>query len=481
MTLLCGIIVPKMMIEAFGSEAYGTTVSITQFLAYITLLEGGIGGVARAVLYKPLAENDMDAISGIIGETRRFFRVIAFIFLAYVLVLACSFKSISGVTVFDWSSTFMLVLIISLSTFAQYYIGISYMILLQAAQKTYITNLINIAATVINMVIVVILILLDCSIMTVKLFSSMIYLAKPVVLWLYVKKHYDLHRCSKSDHPRLTQKWHGMGQHIAFFLHSNTDVVILTCLSKLEYVAVYSVYNMVVANIQNLASSFIAGMEALFGDLLVQNEHEKLNRTFTTYETIISVVAVMMFSVTAVMIMPFVRIYTAGITDADYEAPVFALLLILSALIYCLRMPYHSLVIAAGHFKQTQFAAYGEAALNIGLSILLVSKWGLMGVAAGTLLATLYRLLYYVIYISKRIVMRKPSLFMKRTLINALIFGVSVFAGWQITRLFEITNYLTWGFCGLLTGISAILVSVAVNVLFYRKDCKALCSVWKIR
>ena len=58
--LVCGIVVPRLMIGEFGSEAYGATTSITQFLAYITLLEGGIGGVARAVLYKPLAQKDME-------------------------------------------------------------------------------------------------------------------------------------------------------------------------------------------------------------------------------------------------------------------------------------------------------------------------------------------------------------------------------------------------------------------------------------
>ena len=36
---VCGLIVPKMMLNAFGSDAYGTTASIATFLAYITLLE----------------------------------------------------------------------------------------------------------------------------------------------------------------------------------------------------------------------------------------------------------------------------------------------------------------------------------------------------------------------------------------------------------------------------------------------------------
>ena len=123
-TLVCGLVVPSLMIRAFGSEAYGATTSITQFLAYITLLEGGIGGVARAALYKPLAENDNKTISKVVREIQCFFRIIAVIFLVYVLILACSFKSISRVQSFDWLSTFFLVIVISIYTVAQYFIGI---------------------------------------------------------------------------------------------------------------------------------------------------------------------------------------------------------------------------------------------------------------------------------------------------------------------------------------------------------------------
>lgn len=39
--LICGLVIPRSMIGNFGSEAYGATASISQFLAYITLLEGG--------------------------------------------------------------------------------------------------------------------------------------------------------------------------------------------------------------------------------------------------------------------------------------------------------------------------------------------------------------------------------------------------------------------------------------------------------
>ena len=45
--LISGFIVPKLIISKFGSDVNGLLSSIAQFLAYISLLESGIGPVVR--------------------------------------------------------------------------------------------------------------------------------------------------------------------------------------------------------------------------------------------------------------------------------------------------------------------------------------------------------------------------------------------------------------------------------------------------
>lgn len=473
--LISGIIIPRLMIDTFGSEAYGATSSITQFLAYITLLEGGIGGVARAVLYKPLAQNDMQVISSIMKEIKRFFRVIVYIFVAYVFIVAVGFKSISHIECMDWISTFILVLAISISTFGQYFIGVSYSILLQAAQKTYITNMVSIGATVLNAILTIVLINFGCSLIVVKLISSLIFFMRPVVLWLYVSKMYSLSKPPKNSKEKyLSQKWTGLGQHIAFFLHSNTDIAILTIFADLSSVAVYAVYNMIISNIQNFAISFSSGMEAVFGDMLARNEKTELHNTFRTYETILSVVSIVLFSVSAVLIIPFIKIYTAGITDADYVKPLFALVMVLTTLSYCLRLPYHSMVIAAGYFKQTSLAAYGEAIINIVLSIILVFKLGLVGVAIATFIATWFRFIYYVIYLSKNIFYRKIKLFIKRFAINILALICNSVIGYCAIYYLPKSNYLWWSVCGAVCVIVIGAFTLGVNMIFFKKDCKQL-------
>lgn len=321
---------------------------------------------------------------------------------------------------------------------------------------------------------VIVLVTLGCNLIIVKLASSCVFILRPILLWLYTRRYYPLSHTARAKKSYLTQKWAGLGQHIAFFLYSNTDVAVLTFFADLKAVAVYSVYYMVVAHIENLASSFSAGMEAYFGDLLARGEREKLTSVFSYYETLLSIITTVLFSVTAILIVPFVKIYTAGVTDANYIAPVFSVLLILTSVVSCLRKPYHNMVIAAGNFKQTQVAAYGEAVINIVVSIVLVVNFGLVGVAIGTFFAALFRMVYYAVYLSGNIFFRPFKFFVRRCVINGLTSMVVCFAGVLICRCFAMSDYFMWAICGAVVTMIALAVTLFANFIFYRDDFKRI-------
>lgn len=469
-TLICGLIVPRFMLNTYGSEAYGATTSIAQFLSYITLLEGGIGGVARAALYKPLAQKDTTKISAIVYELKFFFRIIALISIGYAFILACLFKSISHIECYDWFGAFLLVFAIAISTFGQYFIGIAYSALIQADQRVYIINALSIFTTILNTIITIFLINLGSRLIVVKLVSSFVFLIKPTVMWLYVERKYGLIKGVTRDKKSLEQRWTGLGQHLAYYIHSNTDVAVLTFLVGLKTVSVYSVYHMVTSNIQNVISSLWSGMEALFGDMIAKQQIKQLKDTFFVYETIISIVCTVFFSTVYVMIVPFINLYTRGITDINYEQPVFAFLITTASTLYCIRFPYQSVITAAGHFKQTRFAAYGEAGINIILSILLVWKYGLIGVAIGTIVAISFRLLYSVFYLSNNIMFRDVSLFIKRLIVNAICIIIIVGICKKILLNLQIVDYLKWIFCSAIVFIFSGLITFIINEVFYRNS-----------
>ena len=61
--------------------------------------------------------------------------------------------------------------------------------------------------------------------------------------------------------------------------------------------------------------------------------------------------------------------------------------------------------------------------MNLGISLVLVFFWGLEGVAAGTLAAMLYQLIYMAIYDSRVLLNRSMRVFVKQILIDAFILG----------------------------------------------------------
>ena len=470
---VCGLIVPRLMINAFGSEAYGATSSIATFLSYITLLEGGIGAVTRSALYKAFASKSSDQISAVVTETQSFYRKITYAFIVYVIIIACIFKQISHNTVFDFWYSFSLVIVIAISTCAEYLIGISYTLLLQSDQMNYIAVAFRIITTIMNTIGIVFLINLKCDILRVKLFSSVVFMIRPIFLSYYVKKRYKLNKVHCLE-KLLKNKKSALGQHIAWAIHNNTDIAVLTIFKDLTYVSVYSVYYMVISQLQNIMNSFSSGMEAVFGSMYANNEKENLQNTFGYYETLISILSISLFSAAAVLIVPFVRIYTSGISDANYINPIFSFMMIIAALLSTLRTPYGHMIIAAGQYKETRMAAYGEAIINISISIIFVISFGLVGVAIGTALAMLFRFVYYAIYLSKHILHRHIKLWIKRMISNMLSFGVSYGIGHCVVEKLSIDNYLSWAFAGVFVSVIAIVFTLLINMFLYKTDIIAI-------
>lgn len=461
----CGIVVPRILIGGFGSAAYGVTVSITQFLSYITLLEGGIGGVARAKLYGPLAAGDDREISAVYHAEASFFRHVALVFLFYSAALGLAFPYLAKVAFFSRGYVFALVLVISLATLAKYVFGLPNLTLMVADQKLYINNYVMIGTTIVNTALVLILVNRSCDLLWVKLGSSVVFLVRPLLYTLYVRKHYALRKTEKAV---LEQKWTGIGQHIAYFLHTNTDVVLLTLLADVRLVAVYAVYNMVVSSIRALTQSFAGSMEARFGELIAKGLRSELQAAYRKYQLLLSSVTVTLFGCTGALILPFVRLYTQGVTDADYLQPAFAAVLLLAEAINCLVLPCACLPIAANHLRQTRWGAYGEAILNIAISLVLIRWQPLLGVAIGTFAATLFRGIYYMAY-SARKILALPARRVLAGFAAASLLLIAVAAGGNaVIERIQIQNFLQWVLCGAaMFGILA--VPAALTVRFARR------------
>lgn len=86
-TAICGIIVPKLILQYYGSSINGLIVSISQLISYLALVEGGVGSVATVALYLPLVNKDENKINSILSATSSLYKKTGLIYLCLVVII----------------------------------------------------------------------------------------------------------------------------------------------------------------------------------------------------------------------------------------------------------------------------------------------------------------------------------------------------------------------------------------------------------
>lgn len=477
-TIICGFILPRLILNAFGSEVNGLVNSITQFLGIIAFLELGVGAVVQSALYKPLAEKNQDDVSKIISSANKFFTRLGQILLVYVIVLIFVYPRLAGQS-FDFVYTATLIVAISISSFAQYFFGIVNKLLLTADQRGYIQYNAQTLAVVINTVACFILIHLGCSIQIVKLTTSLIYLLQPFLIYLYVQYNYNINKKIKYTKEPIPQKWNGIAQHVAAVILDGTDTVVLTLFATLSDVSIYSVYFLVVKGVKQLFMSMTNGITSLIGELWARQELTELKKTFGWTEWVIHTGTTFVFGVTAALIVPFVRVYTLGIDDANYIQPLFAALIVAANAAHCLRLPYNIMILAAGHYKQTQNNYIIAAVINIVVSVFAVKTWGLIGVAIGTLLAMGYQTVWMAWYDSKNLIQWPFANFLKQITVDI----ITVILCSIVSRMFTMMtiSYFGWIINAIEVAVVWLVIMVIINLIFYRDKVLKLVSNLKFK
>ena len=465
-TAICGFILPPLIVETFGSETNGMVTSITQFIAYLNLVEAGIGATSIAALYKPLAENNVSKINGILSAAKKFYFRSGFIFSLGIVILAFLYPLVIGNQV-DKLTSFLMVLVLGISGSAEFFLIGKYRVLLTSDKRLYVISFLQSVALVLNTIVGVLLIKLNFGIVAVKLSSSLIYLSRFLVLYFYVKKNYrSFSFCEEPDTKAIGQSKNALVHQISGFIVFNSPVIILTIFCGLKEVSVYSVYALVFCAINNLVGSFSTGIQSFFGESMVKDSSERLKKFYSDYETLFFFVLFWLYACTYILIIPFMSLYTSRMTDAQYIRPGLASLMVVSGILTNIRNPGGQLINAAGHFKQTQFRSITESIVNIASSLIFTVLLGIKGVVIGSICSSFYRGIDVVVYTNRHILSRKSvNSFIKILFIAVVFFGMT-FVFKKIP--FDFSLWSKWIFNAFVVAFM-FFIPVAVACLYLRK------------
>ncbi len=403
--MVLGIIIPRIMITSYGSDVNGIVSTVTQIFSYMALLEAGISQAARNALYKHIANKDKDGISYVVSLSRRYFRRVTIVYGIGVMLLSSITPVILKSNV-DKMTIFFIVFWEGLSGVISFYFIETDIALLTADGRGYINNGINVVNKTISYVVKIVMAYFGMNIALLQFVYFFITIIKVVYYRGYVNKEYPWLRYDTAQKTaKLPDRNAYIVTEIAWTIFSSTDMIVLSTFVSTQLASVYSIYNLVFANINNLLSTVFYGINYLLGQTYHENieRYEKIHDTFNSL--FFGSMTVLM-CITYILIIPFIKLYTNGVTDVDYINQELPLLFCLVQLFSWSRYVTGALSSIAGYAKRVSYISLIEAITNITLSVVLVHKYSIVGVLIATVVALPLKVLYLTWLSDKKILNR---------------------------------------------------------------------------
>ncbi len=470
-TLLLGIILPKLFIVNYGSEVNGLLSSVRQIFVYVTLLEAGIGTASLQALYAPAAKEDHQRISEIMAATDRYYKRTGFLYGLAVIILAIVYPMVIRSEI-PYGIVVGVIFFQGASGVINYFFQGKFTILLRVDGKSYITTNAVTIASVSSKLFQIGLVLMGCNILAVQAAYFVINLSQMLFITWYVKKNYGwLNLKADPDYKALKQSKNVIIHQISGLIFNNTDILVLTYFCGLKVVSVYSLYNLIVNCVSSIIDTVCGSVEFILGQAF-NSDREHFLRLQETYETYYLGLSFSFFAVTLIMLPSFIGIYSAGITDINYVDTYLPYLFITIHILTYARRTSSQIINFAGAFKETQGRSIIESAINLSVSLFLVQKIGMYGVLIGTIVALLYRTNDVIIYANCRILGRKPWKTYRRWIQN---FAVMVFCVVGINRIIPVmNNYLIWALNAVWVSIICFGATFLIDSLCDRESFRML-------
>lgn len=474
-----GLILPRLFITVYGSAINGLMLSIRQFLNFLNVVEAGIGLTSITALLKPLASNDQGAANGILSASRLLYLRAGYLLTSLISVLAFLYPFLIEKEV-SYKVSFFMVLILGSSSIIEFMIIGKYKVLLTADQRVYVLTYIQIIGLVINLIAYLILIKLGFNVILVNGIATLLLASKSILLIVFVHKKYSyVSFKEKPDNTALAQRWDVFIHQITALIVFNTPVMIITIFLGLKEVSVFTTYNMVFSAITLLVGSFSSALFAGIGDLLVRGEKEKVIEVYTIFESVYYAIIAWAFTTAFMLILPFIKLYTLGVSDADYVRPMLAILFIAVGVISNIRVPAYTIINSAGHFKETRSRAIAEAVINLTASLLFVQLIGTEGVLLGAICSYCYRTIDVLLYASRKILKTSLNPTIYKVVVNIFL---SVFAALPVHLFVQINpkTLYEWFVYAILLSTWDLVVITGGNVLIDPKMSKRIIQRGKL-
>lgn len=475
-----GIVVIQSIVQSYGSDFNGLNSTVNQFINMILVVEGGFTLAINVALFKPFSENDVSKANAILIAGEKIFKKIGLLFLliGFIGSVLSVFVIKTDVSTFIVFCSFFFMV---LSTFVNLFFATKYRLIIQTDQKEYIINIIQIITLVASQLLIIYSIKNGWGMLSIRLIMMIFSIISSIMIIIYSRNFYSIFNFKSKEPDYKSIKGTGdiFVQKITSMLYGAFPTIFIASTVGTVFTSVYIVYNSIFALVKNVIYSLVNAPRMGFGKLIIEREKKYVFEIFIEYEYIILNVLLLSLMCTKSLIVPFIKLYTRNMNDANYENLILIYLMLFITFFEIIHIPSGNIINMCGAFK------IGRKIQTVSAIILVVSMvifnifFGFIGTLVGVLVTSIVLAIleiYYVhvVYFESTIF----SYFKRYTVIILFCFLISYVQDKLIA--YEPYNYFYLFLLALLIFTIDSLSLLGFNLLFKRELTKKILKRLKI-
>jgi O-antigen/teichoic acid export membrane protein len=471
---LLGFLSRKVFLDSLGAQYLGINSLLDNVLSLLALVESGIGTGIVYNLYKPLAENDRPKIIALVNLYKTAYKVIAFIIFILSLILYPFLGNLMKDSVqIPYITAAYFIFVAKNMT---YYLNAHKVSLINADQKGYVIDRLNVVFQVLITITKIIVLLLTKNYILYLIIELIVFILQNIINGKIVNGRYPYLKEKLEYNLRKEEKESLIKNVKALFLHNigayaaiGTDNLIISAFIGVSTVGLYSNYSMIIGQLAALVSPFLSGIGSSVGNLIVKENSENTYKVFK----VSYLINFWIYSVCVIFLYNLLNPFIDWWLGEEYLLDSFTFgVLLINFYITGLRSSILTFKIKGGIFVEDKYMPIIEATINLVASIILVKAIGLPGIFLGTTIS----LILTVFWNNPRLVYKKIFklpvwLYFKNYLFYAILTLISGYLTRKIcvnvSDLIEVNSFILL----ILKGVICLTIpSILYTTIFYKSD-----------
>ncbi|MFI3208244.1 MAG: polysaccharide biosynthesis C-terminal domain-containing protein [Eubacteriales bacterium] len=380
-----------VFICTLSAEYLGINGLFTNILSVLSLAELGVGTAIVYSLYQPIASGDSEKIKSFMQLYRRLYTAIGI----FIMALGLCLTPFLSVFVNDMPDipNIELIYVLYVINFSVSYFVLYGQTIIAAHQKSYINSLYK--QSVVFVMTILQCVLLICFHnylgtlvlqLTSTLVSGGLLIAKARKLFPYLE--------DKDIAPIEINEKRTIKKNIFAMLHHHLGTVIVLCTDNLlisKFVGVvavglYSNYVLITSGLASILATIISSITASVGNLGTSENKGHQLEVFYDIFFLFSICLGMITVCLAVLLQPFIALW---IGESYMMSTEIVIMIVVNFYLLAMRKPALMCHDTYGLFWYDRYKPIVEAMINLGASLILAPKFGVIGVLLGTAISTI--------------------------------------------------------------------------------------------